>query len=78
MTTRFFFGVLATALGVVGVAFSPDSELPIPKKIDFNRDVRPILSDNCYKCHGPDAAVVAGDLRLDQRASAARTVEANL
>ncbi|HMS54232.1 MAG TPA: DUF1553 domain-containing protein [Fimbriimonadaceae bacterium] len=72
MTTRFFFGVLATALGVVGVAFSPDSELPIPKKIDFNRDVRPILSDNCYKCHGPDAAVVAGDLRLDQRASAVK------
>lgn len=72
MTKRLILGAITTALGVVGVAFSPDSEPPIPKKVDFNRDVRPILSDNCYKCHGPDAAVVAGDLRLDQRSSAVK------
>ncbi len=35
-------------------------------KIDFARDVQPILSDNCYRCHGPDAAARKGDLRLDQ------------
>lgn len=33
--------------------------------IDYNRDVRPILSDNCYKCHGPDAAERKAGLRLD-------------
>ncbi len=33
--------------------------------IDFNREVRPILSDNCFQCHGPDAAQRKGDLRLD-------------
>jgi hypothetical protein len=33
--------------------------------IDFNRDVRPILSDTCFACHGPDAGTVKGGLRLD-------------
>jgi mono/diheme cytochrome c family protein len=39
-------------------------------KIDFNRDVRPILSDNCFTCHGPDTAKVKSRLRLDSREAA--------
>ena len=41
-----------------------------PKKISFNRDVRAILSENCYTCHGPDANSRKADLRLDVRESA--------
>ncbi len=38
--------------------------------VEFNRDVRPILSDRCYTCHGPDRASRQSPLRLDQEQSA--------
>ncbi len=36
-------------------------------KVDYNRDVRPILAANCYACHGPDARLRKARLRLDQK-----------
>jgi hypothetical protein len=41
-----------------------------PAPISFNRDIRPILSENCYACHGPDNAARKAKLRLDQRDAA--------
>ena len=38
--------------------------------VRWNRDVRPILSDKCFKCHGPDSAKRVSKFRLDDRASA--------
>lgn len=46
------------------------AEPATPTTIDFNRDVRPILSDKCFHCHGPDGHSREADLRLDEPASA--------
>ena len=40
------------------------------ESVDFNSQIRPILSDNCFFCHGPDAAHREGGLRLDQKEAA--------
>src|SRR5262249_55726980 len=42
------------------------------ERIDFARDVLPILSENCFQCHGPDAGARKGDLRLDIKEGALR------
>ena len=48
------------------------SLLPVSaaEKLQFNRDIRPILSDKCFFCHGSDANHRKGDLRLDEKQSA--------
>ena len=46
--------------------------------IDFTRDIQPILSENCYHCHGPDAATREGGLRLDTRDGALRELDGSI
>ena len=56
--TRF----LLLPLALLGIAGSLSAAEP---KIQFNRDVRPLLADACFACHGPDRAKRKADLRLD-------------
>jgi hypothetical protein len=39
-------------------------------ELEYNRDIRPILAENCFACHGPDSAARKADLRLDKREAA--------
>jgi len=39
--------------------------MALPEKVSYNFHIRPILSDKCFKCHGPDASKRKAFLRLD-------------
>ena len=51
------------------------AEPTVAGKVSFDRDVRPILSNHCWKCHGPDAKERKAGLRLDQLDSATQPAE---
>jgi hypothetical protein len=58
--------LLAVILWLASDAIATAAEDPVR----FNRDIRPILSENCLSCHGPDAKQRKAELRLDVEASA--------
>ncbi|RIK78900.1 MAG: hypothetical protein DCC68_14160 [Planctomycetota bacterium] len=62
-TVAFGCGALRSA----SVRAADGSSPPLPERVEFNRDIRPILSDNCYFCHGPDKNKREADLRLDTK-----------
>ena len=63
-------------LAFVATLFSASSRLAAAEpSIDFSRDVLPLLSENCFKCHGPDEANREAGLRLDQQEGAFAKLE---
>src|SRR5438094_9206279 len=57
-------------LGVVVLAVTLAPDLSTAQEVEFNRDIRPIFSDKCYTCHGPDKANRTSKLRFDTDAGA--------
>lgn len=66
---RLFFAAATVAL--LGMS----NKVGSAATVEFSKDVRPILSDKCFKCHGPDAESREADLRLDVRDAAEHVLD---
>jgi mono/diheme cytochrome c family protein len=60
--TRFALNFVVMLLGLM-----PNASTSAAEPVQFNRDIRPILANHCFQCHGPDSPARKGGLRLDQR-----------
>ena len=72
----------ATALGycvsLVALSSLLPADLAAAEAIDFNRDIRPLLSARCFACHGPDEEDRQAGLRLDEAAAATAELDSGL
>lgn len=62
---RWLFALLFIGFATTLVLAGCGKSEALPDKITFNKHIRPVLSDNCFKCHGPDEGTREGELRLD-------------
>src|SRR5262245_23407384 len=76
---RFGAGSSLFGLLVVGRVVRANAASPQPKRplhlVDFDRQIRPILYDKCFQCHGPDANERKAELRLDLKEEAFEPAE---
>lgn len=73
--------VLSLSLSACGHDLPPEvaeAYRQLPAEVDFNLHVRPLLSDRCYQCHGPDEAKREAGLRLDEENMAYAKLESGL
>lgn len=59
-----------------GIAGPTTAQQTVQPPVDFNRDIKPLLSDRCFLCHGPDAGSREADLRLDLEDDARNVIAA--
>jgi hypothetical protein len=57
----------ATLAGLGADAGRKEPATPVSARVDFNYQIRPLLSDRCFRCHGPDSSKRKAELRLDRR-----------
>ena len=78
MKKYIIFGILLVVAGLLyGVIDLAKAKKEKESLISYNRDIRPILSDKCFSCHGPDVSKIKAGLRLDLPASAFAELEKN-
>ena len=55
---------------ILVIVLGPIATFAAEQPVDYNRQIRPLLSNHCFKCHGPDAGQRKAGFRLDVRESA--------
>ena len=78
MKKYIIIGIVLVVAGLLyGVINLANAKKQKENLISYNRDIRPVLSDKCFSCHGPDVSKVKAGLRLDLPASAFAELEKN-
>ena len=64
----------AALVGLTTAAHTIQPATPTTRRVDFNSQIRPLLSDRCFRCHGPDGSKRKAKLRLDMRDGALKDI----
>ena len=67
--TRYLAGIILLVIAGCNGGV-PQWDGTLPERVDYNFHIRPILSDRCYACHGPDGEARQAELRLDEEDNA--------
>ena len=70
-----FFFLLVAGFGLAGCIMNSGKDKANPDRMSYNTDIRPVLSDKCFLCHGPDEGTREAGLRLDIREHAIAPLE---